>query len=64
LRHSVTSAEQKSRVERIVLIADLLGTAVFAVEGAIAAMLAGAACLLLRLLSVHFGWQLPKVMGA
>jgi len=47
-----------------VLIADLLGTAVFAVEGAIAAMLAGAACLLLRLLSVHFGWQLPKVMGA
>jgi uncharacterized membrane protein YeiH len=64
LRHSVTSAEQKSRVERIVLIADLLGTAVFAVEGAIAAMLAGAACLLLRLLSVRFGWQLPKVMGA
>ncbi|WP_460116892.1 trimeric intracellular cation channel family protein [Pseudomonas sp. S2_C03] len=28
-----------------------------------AAFLAGAACLLLRLLSVHFGWQLPKVMA-
>lgn len=29
-----------------------------------AALLAGAACLLLRLLSVHFGWQLPKVLEA
>ncbi|POA48756.1 hypothetical protein C1893_07495 [Pseudomonas sp. MPR-ANC1] len=29
-----------------------------------AALLAGAACLLLRLLSVHFGWQLPKVIDA
>ena len=26
--------------------------------------LAGAACLLLRLLSVHFGWQLTKVLEA
>ncbi len=28
------------------------------------ALLAGAACLSLRLLSVHFGWQLPKVIDA
>lgn len=28
-----------------------------------AALLAGAACLMLRLLSVNYGWQLPKVMG-
>ncbi|MHC8327316.1 trimeric intracellular cation channel family protein [Pseudomonas sp. LB1P83] len=28
------------------------------------ALLAGAACLALRLLSVSYGWQLPKVMGA
>jgi hypothetical protein len=27
------------------------------------ALLAGAACLSLRLLSVHGGWQLPKVIG-
>lgn len=70
------------------LVADLVGTAVFAVEGAISAMrsnldllgvliigrrcgvppvaaalLAGAACLMLRLVSVNYGWQLPKVMG-
>ncbi|MBK5418336.1 TRIC cation channel family protein [Pseudomonas sp. TH31] len=79
------------------LVADLLGTAVFAVEGAISAMrsnldllgvmvisfivalggaavliigrrcgvppVAAAACLTLRLLSVNYGWQLPKVMG-
>jgi uncharacterized membrane protein YeiH len=29
-----------------------------------AALLAGAVCLMLRLLSVHFGWQLPKVQGS
>ncbi len=29
-----------------------------------AALLAGAVCLLLRLLLVHFGWQLPKVLEA
>ncbi|WP_414870007.1 trimeric intracellular cation channel family protein [Pseudomonas sp. IT-347P] len=28
-----------------------------------AALLAGAACFTLRLLSVHFGWQLPKVIA-
>ncbi|WP_256656999.1 trimeric intracellular cation channel family protein [Pseudomonas sp. BGI-2] len=28
------------------------------------ALLAGVACLALRLLSVSYGWQLPKVMGA
>jgi uncharacterized membrane protein YeiH len=28
-----------------------------------AALLAGAACLTLRLLSVNYDWQLPKVMG-
>ncbi|MGY2262566.1 trimeric intracellular cation channel family protein [Pseudomonas sp. SDO55104_S430] len=28
-----------------------------------AALLAGAACLALRLLSVHFGWQLPKIIN-
>lgn len=28
-----------------------------------AAILAGAACLMLRLFSVHFGWQLPKAMA-
>ncbi|WP_454562732.1 trimeric intracellular cation channel family protein [Pseudomonas sp. AIG] len=38
MRHAVASAGRKSRVERIVLVADLAGTAVFAVEGAIAAM--------------------------
>ncbi|WP_435036166.1 trimeric intracellular cation channel family protein [Pseudomonas neuropathica] len=129
MRHAIAPAGRKSRVERIVLVADLAGTAVFAVEGAIAAMrsqldllgvmviafivalgggvirdivlaripvvlqadlyassafvgaavlvigrrlgvspvaaalLAGAGCLLLRLLSVHFGWQLPKVIA-
>ncbi|WP_238785257.1 trimeric intracellular cation channel family protein [Pseudomonas sp. R84] len=38
MRHAVAPAGRKSRVERIVLVADLAGTAVFAVEGAIAAM--------------------------
>ncbi|WP_224794767.1 trimeric intracellular cation channel family protein [Pseudomonas fluorescens] len=38
MRHAVAPAGRKSRVERIVLVADLVGTAVFAVEGAIAAM--------------------------
>ncbi|MHB2241874.1 trimeric intracellular cation channel family protein [Pseudomonas monsensis] len=38
MRHSIAPAGRKSRVERIVLVADLAGTAVFAVEGAIAAM--------------------------
>jgi uncharacterized membrane protein YeiH len=28
-----------------------------------AALLAGAACLMLRLVSVHFGWQLPRVIA-
>jgi uncharacterized membrane protein YeiH len=28
-----------------------------------AALLAGAVCLALRLLSVHYGWQLPKVIA-
>ncbi|MBY8934621.1 trimeric intracellular cation channel family protein [Pseudomonas fluorescens] len=41
-----------------VLIARRLGVSPVA-----AALLAGAACLLLRLLSVHFGWQLPKVIA-
>ncbi|WP_253756767.1 trimeric intracellular cation channel family protein [Pseudomonas fluorescens] len=39
MRHAVAPAGRQSRVERIVLVADLVGTAVFAVEGAIAAML-------------------------
>ncbi|WP_244294823.1 trimeric intracellular cation channel family protein [Pseudomonas helmanticensis] len=38
MRHAVAPAGRKSRVERIVLVADLAGTTVFAVEGAIAAM--------------------------
>ncbi|WP_248740820.1 trimeric intracellular cation channel family protein [Pseudomonas sp. MWU12-2029] len=38
MRHSITHAPSKARVEWIVLVADLVGTAVFAVEGAIAAM--------------------------
>ncbi|WP_207199787.1 trimeric intracellular cation channel family protein [Pseudomonas sp. TH15] len=38
MRHAIAPAGRKSRVERIVLVADLAGTAVFAVEGAIAAM--------------------------
>ncbi|WP_405124128.1 trimeric intracellular cation channel family protein [Pseudomonas sp. M20] len=38
MRHAVAPAGRKSRVERIVLVADLAGMAVFAVEGAIAAM--------------------------
>ncbi|WP_227232887.1 trimeric intracellular cation channel family protein [Pseudomonas sp. IAC-BECa141] len=38
MRHSIALAPSKARVERIVLVADLVGTAVFAVEGAIAAM--------------------------
>ncbi|WP_256672624.1 trimeric intracellular cation channel family protein [Pseudomonas sp. C1C7] len=86
----------KPRVEKIVLFADLVGTAVFAIEGAISAMRSGLDLLgvmviafivalgggvtrdlligatppnavanwrypALRLLSVHFGWQLPKI---
>ncbi|MFW9078837.1 trimeric intracellular cation channel family protein [Pseudomonas sp. P2757] len=38
MRHAIAPAGRKSRVERVVLVADLAGTAVFAVEGAIAAM--------------------------
>ncbi|WP_256588323.1 hypothetical protein [Pseudomonas sp. Irchel 3H7] len=46
-----------------------MGLALFAVARRLgvapvaAALLAGAMCLALRLLSVHYGWQLPKVIA-
>lgn len=43
----------------VLIIARRLGVSPIA-----AALLAGAACFTLRLLSVHFGWQLPKVLDA
>ncbi|MFJ2488582.1 hypothetical protein [Pseudomonas sp. NPDC087639] len=46
-------------------MADLVATAVSPVAVAVAvALLAGAECLALRWLSVHFGGQLPKVLNA
>ena len=42
----------------VLIIARRLGVSPVA-----AALLAGAGCLMLRLLSVHFGWQLPKVIA-
>ena len=42
----------------LVAVACRLGVAPVA-----AALLAGAVCLALRLLSVHYGWQLPKVIA-
>jgi uncharacterized membrane protein YeiH len=42
----------------VLIIARRLGVSPVA-----AALLAGAACLMLRLLSVHYGWQLPKVIA-
>lgn len=58
----------------VVLVADLYASSAFVgaatliisrrlgVPPVTAALLAGGACLMLRLFSVHFGWQLPTVM--
>ena len=53
-----------ARAERATGAAVLIIGRRLGVSPVAAALLAGAACLLLRLLSVHFGWQLPKVLDA